>query len=203
MADTKYGHLIKSLSFRDYGWGSVRNGTEISGELLGYDLNIRYGTYLCAGKTGQGARKHDYDQVMIFMGTNTYDIGYLGAEAELYLGKEKEKYMITTATAVSIPRGTPYLPPEITRMDERFILMTVSLAGEVKDQPAVLDNAPAKAATFTSTGTKPTSKYAGNGGTLLSRNGPGTTGRITPIPTEGRLPISALKISISRCPTKT
>jgi hypothetical protein len=71
MAKTKYGHLIKSFAFKDYGPGLFRQGTEMDSEFLGYDLNIRYGSLWSAGKIGQApydAEVHDYDQVMIAMG---------------------------------------------------------------------------------------------------------------------------------------
>jgi hypothetical protein len=134
MAKTKYGHLIKSFTFKDYGPGLCRQGTEMNGEFLGYDLNIQYGAYWAAGKMGQapyGAEVHDFDQVNIFMGTDTYDMGYLGAEIELCLGKEKELYMVTTSTAIAVPKGMPYGPATIGRMDDRFIYMTISLAPEL------------------------------------------------------------------------
>ena len=147
MAKTKYGHLIKSFSFQDDGPGNTRQGTEINGEFLGYDLNIQYGACWTAGIMGQ-AEKHDFDQVMIFMGTDTWDMGYLGAEIELSMGDEKEKHMVTTATAVAVPKGTTHMPAETGRMDDRFIYMTISLAAELTATPVTLDDKPPKMADF-------------------------------------------------------
>jgi hypothetical protein len=143
MAKPKYGHLIKNFSFKDYGPGDFRQGTKMAGDFFGYDVCMEYGTFYAAGrmsKTPNQAVAHDYDKVMIWMGTDTYDMGYLGAEVELCLGEEKEKHMITTATAVAVPKGTPYLPADITRMDDRFIFMTISLAPETKATPVTLDD---------------------------------------------------------------
>jgi hypothetical protein len=151
MAKTKYGHFIKELSFKDYGPGLCRQGTEMNGKLLGYDLNIQYGAYWAAGKMGKppyDAEVHDFDQVMIFMGLDTYDMGYLGAEIELTMGREKETHMITTATAVAVPKGIPHMPATIGRMDDRFIYMTVSLAPKLTAKPFKLSNKPAKPAGF-------------------------------------------------------
>ncbi|OGN97992.1 MAG: hypothetical protein A2Y89_02500 [Chloroflexi bacterium RBG_13_51_18] len=81
MADTKYGHLIKNFSFKDYGPGLCRQGTEPD-KSLGYEVNIQYRAYWEAGKMGKapyGAEVHDFDQVMIWMETDTYDMGYFGA----------------------------------------------------------------------------------------------------------------------------
>ena len=147
MAKTKYGHLVKSFTFKDDGPGNTRQGTEMNGEFIGYDLNIQYGACWAAGKMS-GAEKHDFDQVMIFMGTDTWDMGYLGAEIELSMGEEKEKHMVTTATAVAVPQGTAHMPAEIGRMDDRFIYMTISLAAELTSTPVALDNKPSKFAEF-------------------------------------------------------
>jgi hypothetical protein len=151
MAATKFAHLIKSFTFKDRGPGLCRQGTELNGELLGYDVNIQYGAYWAAGRMGKAlheAEVHDFDQVMVWMGTDTYDLGYLGAEVELSLGPDRETHMITTSTAVAVPKGTPHLPATIGRMDDRFIYMTVSMAPELTATPFSLGDKPAKFADF-------------------------------------------------------
>ncbi|OGO02042.1 MAG: hypothetical protein A2Y90_05565 [Chloroflexi bacterium RBG_13_52_12] len=170
MAKTKFGHLIKNLSFKDYGPGLFRQGTEMNGEFLGYDVNVQYGSYWAAGKMGKSpfqAEVHAFDQVMIFMGLDTYDLGYLGAEIELTMGEDKETHMVTTSTAVAVPKGTPHMPATIGRMDERFIYMTVSTAPELKAKAVKLDDKPGKPASFMR------SKYSENVQHLaFTRNGP-------------------------------
>ena len=146
MAATKYGHLIKNFKFEDYGTGVYRQGAEMNGDILGYDINIQYGACWSAGKMGSEPREaevHDFDQVMAWIGTDTYDEGYLGAEVEYYMGEEKEAHMITTATAVAVPKGTPHMPATIHRMDDRFIYMTVSMARELTATPFPLGDKPA------------------------------------------------------------
>ena len=141
MVQTKYGHLIKSIPpFKDYGQGSYRQGTEMNGKLLGYDLNIKYGTFYNSGNLEPfRTQVCDYNQILIWMGTNTIDLGYLGAQVDFCMGEEKERHRITTATAVSIPAGTPHLPASIGPMDDRFILMTISIAPEAKAKPIASD----------------------------------------------------------------
>jgi len=131
MASTKYGEYVKRLSFVDEGPGSFRQGTRLTADDLGMDVNLAYGTYWTAGRIGkdaQGAHVHDFDQMMLWLGTDTSDVGDLGAEVELGLGDEPEKHMITTSTAVGIPRGFPHFPANVARLDRRFILLEVSLA---------------------------------------------------------------------------
>jgi len=110
---------------------------------------------------------HDFDQVMLWIGTDTYDMGYLGAEVELTLGEEKETHMVTTATAVAVPKGMPHFPATIQRMDDRFIYMTVSLARELTSKPFKLDDRPPAPAGFMK------STYRENvQGLAFQRNGP-------------------------------
>jgi hypothetical protein len=134
MAKTKYGHLMKTIPpFQDYGPGSYRQGTEMNGKFFGYNLNVRYGTYFNSGNfLPFQTQVCNYDQVMVWMGTYTIDLGYLGAQIDFNIGKEKERHRITTANAVSIPKGLPYGPIGIGPMESRFIMMNISIAPEVK-----------------------------------------------------------------------
>ena len=144
MAGTKYAHLYKKLAFQDFGPGFCRQGTRMTSDLLGLEVNVDYGAFWTAGKLGQepyGPHVHDYNQVMIFMGADMSDLGYLGAEIEFCLGagEEMEKHMIATSTAVLIPRGFPHFPATITRMDKRFLLMEISITTQLKATPVPLE----------------------------------------------------------------
>jgi hypothetical protein len=142
MTGTKYGKWVKKLSFRDNGPGFYRQVTTLDGEHLGLEAHIEYGAYWAAGNMGNGPYSphvHDFDQVMLWLGGDTNDMGELGAEVELSLGEEGEKHMITTSTAVAVPRGLPHFPATITRMDKRFIFLTVSCAPEYKETPLHAD----------------------------------------------------------------
>ena len=89
MAKTRFGHLIKGLSFRDYGPGLVRQGTEMNGKFLGYDVNIQYGAYWAAGKMGKPpyiAEAHDFDQVNIWMGLDILG-GVISAVIGIRMGR--------------------------------------------------------------------------------------------------------------------
>jgi uncharacterized RmlC-like cupin family protein len=138
MAGEKYGKYIKELSFRNDGPGFYRQVTRLSGAPFGLDFHVEYGAYWAPGYMGDKPyrpHKHDYNQVMLWLGADTGDMGELGAEVELCLGEEGEKHMITSTTAVAVPAGMPHFPANITRMDRRFIFMTVSCAPECKEIP--------------------------------------------------------------------
>jgi hypothetical protein len=143
VAQSKYGHYLKKLTFKDYGPGSYRQGTKMNGDFLGQGAYIQYGTYWTAGKVGKEPfipHIHDYNQVMVWLGADTTDIGDLNAEIEICLGEEKEKQVITTASAVFIPRGLAHSPISCARMDQRFIQIEVSCAPEVKDMPVASES---------------------------------------------------------------
>lgn len=138
MAVTKYGKYVKKLNFTDYGPGFFRQGVKMDGEFLGLPVNIEYGCFWSAGKIGKepfGPHKHNFNQVLYFLGGDTGDMGELASEVELCLGEEMEKHMITTTTTVFIPEGLSHLPVTIQRMDKRFILMVVSITPEYEAIP--------------------------------------------------------------------
>jgi hypothetical protein len=137
MAKTKYGHLVKPLPFTRDGAGGYRQGTELNGEFLGVDAHIKYGTYYSAGKVGEapyGTHKHDFNQVLLWLGADCNDLSELGAEIELNLGakEERARYVFTSSSAVYVPKGLAHFPATINLMDRRFIYMEISQAPECK-----------------------------------------------------------------------
>ena len=97
MVGKKYEKYFVELDFKD-GPGLYRQVTEVSGAAYDLDFHVRYGTYLAAGQMGMesyGQHKHHFNQVNFWLGTDTDNIGDLGAEVELCLGEEREKHMIT------------------------------------------------------------------------------------------------------------
>src|SRR3989304_4268218 len=102
MAVSKYEKYVKKLTFKD-GPGYYRQVATLNGRSLGMDAHIQLGAYRAAGNMGgepYGPHRHDFNQVMLWLGADPADMGELGAEVELCLGEEGEKYMITTSTAV-------------------------------------------------------------------------------------------------------
>ena len=49
--------------------------------------------------------KHDFDHYLTFIGFNPDGLHNLGAEIELFLGEEQERFLITSPTTVFIPKG--------------------------------------------------------------------------------------------------
>jgi hypothetical protein len=73
---------------------------------------------------GPGSRpnNHDWDEYLLFLGTNPEDPFELGGEVEFWV--EDEKHIITKTTTVFIPAGTYHLPYYIRRVDRPFAFVT-------------------------------------------------------------------------------
>lgn len=153
MGVKKYADLVKCVPFQNYDLDGLRQGTELTKEFHGFDVNIKYGAYHVAGRMGNQPyvpHTHDYDQVLFFAGTDMDDVGQLGAEVELCLGEDMETHMITTTTAVAIPKGMSHFPATVNRLDQRFLYMEISLTETCKETPLETDKKPGDLAGFQS-----------------------------------------------------
>ena len=137
MAKKKYGKYIKKLSFTDEGPGFYRQIAKVNGNSVGVNVQVEYGIYAAAGKVGNEpyvSHVHDFNQVLLWLGTDMSDLGELGAEVEVCIGKgeEKEKHIFTGTSAIAIPKGLPHMPATHNRIDKSFIFMTVSCSPKYK-----------------------------------------------------------------------
>ena len=77
------------------------------------------------------AHKHDdFEQYLVFVGGDPENMTELGAEIELSLGEEGEKYTINTATIVRIPKGLYHGPMNFKRVDKPIVFLDCFLAPE-------------------------------------------------------------------------
>jgi hypothetical protein len=105
-------------------------------DLEGFPVNFTMSLHNAAGKFQKGPHVHPYDEVYIFFGHRTDELGYLGAEISIELGEEREKHTFDVPTVVSIPRGLPHFPLTCNRVDAPYRLMNVGLAPVYKDEKA-------------------------------------------------------------------
>ena len=125
MKNAKYGSLIKPLSVGrvdlsgegmrgQRGPGNAKQLIWLNGRdhLEGIKLNFTWGFYGGVGdwRTDLGPHVHPYPECLVFVGLETSDINYLGAEIEIELGDEQEKYTFNKPTVVVIPAGLPHCP---------------------------------------------------------------------------------------------
>lgn len=69
---------------------------------------------------------HDYDEILIWTGSNPEDPSDLGAE--IYMDIDGERQIITTSGSVYIPAGTVHCPLGFNRVDRPFRFSALSLA---------------------------------------------------------------------------
>ena len=79
---------------------------------------------------------HPYPELLLFMRADCRDLSTLGAEAELYLGKEMEKHDITKPSIVILPKGQPHCPLLIKRQDRPWIFTVLRPWGFVGEGPS-------------------------------------------------------------------
>jgi hypothetical protein len=149
-ATGKYAHLVKSLSAGllvergktktgvKLGPGNADHLVLMGGkELEGLNVCIFWGFCSQPGiwRRGAGAHVHPMDEVLAYVGLDTNNDKYLGAEIELDLGEEHERHLINKPSVVICPAGTPHLPQTTRWVDKPFAFFAVGLAGdhETKD----------------------------------------------------------------------
>jgi hypothetical protein len=136
MAKTKYGHLIKPLPIKQGpGGANAKQLVWMLGkDLAGLNLNFALGRYDETGiwHSGHGAHTHPFDECLVFFGHDTNDLGYLGAELEISMGKEQEKHTFDVPTVVIVPAGVPHCPLVTRRVDKPFGHFHIALSRQYK-----------------------------------------------------------------------
>lgn len=136
MAMKKYGHLIKPLSIGAKNWDEAKKASDpgalaagpgnasrefwLNGKdhLEGLKLNFSWGVHKGLGDwhAGLDPHVHPYPECLIFVGLDTANVNYLGAEIHCCLGLEQETYTFNEPTVVVVPAGLPHGPISTNRM---------------------------------------------------------------------------------------
>jgi len=129
MAETKYGKYIvtrpkqmpRPPGITDE---EIKRREEFFKVPMYIDEEVVPGAYYLMGAywskvTGRGSpaeeHDHDFDEYLVFLGTNPDDPHDLGGEIEFWLGGEK--HIITETCAVFIPAGVKHAPIYFRRID--------------------------------------------------------------------------------------
>ena len=138
MADSRYGHLVKALDFREgRGGANARQIVFVQGsDIQGFDLNFMLGVYEQTGDwaPGHGAHIHPFDELILFFGY-TDDLSYLGSDMELSLGKEREKHKFSVPTVAVASKGLPHNPLVTERVYRPFGHFHLALASKYSGSP--------------------------------------------------------------------
>jgi hypothetical protein len=129
MAVNKYDHLIKPLSLGVMDWhpgtvaigpGNARREIRLNGRdhLEGMNINFSWGVHTELGDwhAGMDPHIHPYPECLLFVGLDTANVNYLGAEIDCCLGPEMETYTFNEPTLIIIPAGLPHGPITTNRM---------------------------------------------------------------------------------------
>jgi hypothetical protein len=132
-ATQKYEHLIKPLSIGAINWekpkrtpaleigpGNANREIRLNGRdhLEGLNLNFSWGVHKGLGdwRAGIDPHVHPYPECLLFVGMDTANVNYLGAEIDCCLGEEQETYTFNEPAAIVIPAGLPHGPITTKRM---------------------------------------------------------------------------------------
>ena len=116
MAPTKYGqYIVKDFIRESRHEKVIVPSVNFNGETCGANFSFRWSFISAPFQMINEPHKHDFDQVLGFLGGNPMDIGDFRAEVEFWL--EGEKQTINTATFIRIPKGLSHGPLNFKRID--------------------------------------------------------------------------------------
>jgi hypothetical protein len=95
--------------------------------------NVSMG-YHCVTKPILFSRTHSHNnaEILCFIGGNPADIQDFGAEVEVELGNEHERYVITQTSCISMPANLPHCPLNIKKVTKPIVFLEVSLTPSYK-----------------------------------------------------------------------
>ena len=134
-----YGKYVKDIPFTKGGPEPFECCAVMDKSFFGYDnCSVRLG--ICGKECTiieetEGMHTHDFDQQLFFFGTDLDNILDLGAEIELSLGDEGDRYRFVVPTTVALPKGTPHFPVKVRNVKRDFYYMSVSFNNEFKATP--------------------------------------------------------------------
>jgi hypothetical protein len=131
-AETKYGHFIKKFVFHK-GEGGPGKADYIfhmtTQDLEWRNTNFSFGYYSKVGAYNNEVHAHPYDSCLAFQGIHPDKPNYLGAEIEISLGKECEKYVFNSPTVVCVPKNLPHGPIVARKVDTPYVHYDIGLSG--------------------------------------------------------------------------
>lgn len=116
-----------------HGPGSADHMTWMRGKHLeGLNMNFTWGFYSKPGIWHRGAESHIHPspEILVFAGLDPSDIDCLGAQIEIEIGEEHERYIIEKPTAVVCPAGLPHSPIVTRWVDRPFASYRIGLSSE-------------------------------------------------------------------------
>ena len=138
----KYTQLLKKMFVQNGPGGpDARQLVTMTGiDLEGMNINLMMGLFDRPGQwdanKGKKAHVHPYDEAMVFFSLDQTDLGHLGAEMTVEIGKEYEKHTFDLPTVIAFPKGTPHVPITCDKIDRPYAVMQIGLSSEYQSEPA-------------------------------------------------------------------
>jgi|WetSurSiteA1Bulk_404760.scaffolds.fasta_scaffold41596_2 hypothetical protein len=129
-AAKKYQDYFHELRFKKGkgGPGCADSIVELSGkELNNRNTHFSFGYFSKPGAYKNEARVHPYDSCLAFVGLDSAKPDYLGAEIEISLGKNFEKYTVSVPTIVCVPKGVPIGPITARKVETPYAHYEIGL----------------------------------------------------------------------------
>ena len=101
-------------------------------DLEGFNVNFTWGFYSRCGKWHRGGEAHTHpeEEILCFVGLDTDNLSFLGAELELGMGKDYERHIFNKTTVAICPKGFPHLPLITRWCDKPYGFFVICLSGE-------------------------------------------------------------------------
>lgn len=112
------------------------NGDQIvwlyGSDLEGLEVNFTWGMYSHCGKWHRAGEIHTHpeEEILVFVGLDPDNLGYLGAELEIGMGLDSERHIFNTPTVAICPQGFPHLPVITRWVDKPYGFFVICLSGE-------------------------------------------------------------------------
>jgi len=134
MVTKEYTHLMKPAIIKDPPAGLYKEPRVWmeAKDMEGFNAHWSYGFIKEPMQIHplEGALVHPYDECLVFEGTDSTNIRYLGAEISVELGDEREEQVFTEPSVIVIPKGTPHGPVKIKSLERPIVHYSIGLADE-------------------------------------------------------------------------
>ena len=142
MAKSKYAkYIVTDLKAPDFNPEFITRYETFAKRILWMDDNVVPGSFQMncswylkpnSSHLGTGPHKHKEGEIIGFFSSDPDKPYDLGAEIELFMGEEQEKFIITYPTTIYIPKGFVHCPLRFVKVDRPLLLVHASLAPEYK-----------------------------------------------------------------------
>jgi hypothetical protein len=134
VTEKKYSKNVYAMKYiKGRGGANAKQMTFNGGEQLnGMELNFIVGVYDETGDWApdMGAHEHPFDELLLFFGYDDKNMGYLGSDMSLAMGKEYEVHKFSVPTVAAAPANMPHCPLITEKVYKPFGHFHLALSGK-------------------------------------------------------------------------